>query len=78
MRKDHMGEEPPRPEDTETPSHQRAEFNDRLAGGDPTAPGAPNEPGGIAFNQSSRPGADDELDLSDDNKRVPGERHPAG
>lgn len=40
------------PRDMPSPSHDRAEFNDPLPGGDPTAPGAPHEPGGEAFRQS--------------------------
>lgn len=39
--------------DTESPSHQRPPFADPLAGRvDPTAPGAPHEPGGEDYNQS--------------------------
>ena len=41
--------------DTESPTHQRAPFNDPLREGlDPTAPGAPHEPGGEAERQSER------------------------
>lgn len=39
--------------DIATPSHQRPPFADPLPGGmDPTAPGAPHEPGGDAMRQS--------------------------
>lgn len=38
--------------DVASPSHQRPPFNDPLPGGDPTAPGAPHEPGGDALRQS--------------------------
>jgi hypothetical protein len=37
--------------DTESPSHQRAPFSDPVPG-DPTAPGAPHEPGGVDYRQS--------------------------
>ena len=41
--------------DTSSPSHDRAPFNDPLRDGlDPTAPGAPHEPGGEAERQSER------------------------
>lgn len=39
--------------DVASPSHQRPPFADPLPGGiDPTAPGAPHEPGGEALRQS--------------------------
>lgn len=39
--------------DSASPSHQRPPFADPLPGGiDPTAPGAPHEPGGEALRQS--------------------------
>lgn len=42
--------------DIASPSHQRPPFSDPLPGGvDPTAPGAPHEPGGEALRQSSEP-----------------------
>jgi len=42
-----------RDRDTASPSHQRPPFADPLPGGlDPTAPGAPHEPGGEATRQS--------------------------
>ena len=45
--------------DVASPSHQRPPFADPLAGGiDPTAPGAPHEPGGEATNQSQGRNAD--------------------
>lgn len=46
--------------DTESATHQRAPFSDPLADGmDPTAPGAPHEPGGVDYAQSEpRSGAD--------------------
>lgn len=41
--------------DIESPTHQRAPFNDPLRDGlDPTSPGAPHEPGGEAQRQSQR------------------------
>jgi len=44
-----------RKRDTASDTHQRAPFNDPLRGGmDPTAPGAPHEPGGEASRQSER------------------------
>ena len=39
------------PRDTESPSHQRAPFSDPIPG-DPTARGAPHEPGGVDYHQS--------------------------
>ena len=39
--------------DKASDSHQRAPYSDPLAGNlDPTAPGAPHEPGGTDYNQS--------------------------
>lgn len=39
--------------DTESPSHDRPSYSDPLpGGGDPTAPGAPHEPGGEDYRQS--------------------------
>ena len=67
--------------DTESPQHRRATFNDPLPGGmDPTAPGAPHEPGGDAFRQSQSntndvPGAD-RLD-SEEHVERPGKREDA-
>jgi hypothetical protein len=40
------------PRDTESRSHQRPPYSDPLPTGDPTAPGAPHEPGGVDFHQS--------------------------
>ena len=64
---------PSNAQDTETPSHQRADFNDPLPGGDPTAPGAPHEAGGEAFNQStsSNPTTSKSLRVDDDQKGRP-------
>ena len=43
----------PHERDTASPSHQRPPFSDPLPGGkDPTAPGAPHEPGGADYRQS--------------------------
>ena len=60
--------------DTETPSHQRADFNDPLPGGDPTAPGAPHEPGGEGFTQAPNASTSDSLDVGDGQKGEPGKR----
>ena len=60
--------------DTETPSHQRADFNDPLPGGDPTAPGAPHEPGGEVFTQAHNPTTSDSLGFGDQQKAEPRER----
>jgi hypothetical protein len=65
---------PGHPRDTETPSHQRADFNDPLPSGDPTAPGAPHEPGGEAFTQAPNPSTSDALDVGDWQKSRPGKR----
>jgi hypothetical protein len=49
-----------RDRDTESPTHQRPSFSDPLAGGiDPTAPGAPHEPGGTDYHQSQERSAVD-------------------
>lgn len=60
--------------DTETPSHQRASFNDPLPGGDPTAPGAPHEPGGEGFTQKPNPSTSKALSQGDGQKGTPGKR----
>jgi hypothetical protein len=65
---------PGEPRDTETPSHQRADFNDPIPGGDPTAPGAPHEPGGEAFTQKPNPTTSDSLHWGDWEKGTPGPR----
>lgn len=65
---------PGEPRDTETPSHQRADFNDPLPGGDPTAPGAPHEPGGEAFTQKPNPATSEALRWDDWEKGSPGPR----
>jgi hypothetical protein len=64
---------PGSPRDTETPSHQRASYNDPLPGGDPTAPGSPQEPGGEAFTQAPNPDTSDALPF-DVAKGYPGPR----
>jgi hypothetical protein len=79
MKDDQTGAErrdaiPGHPRDTETPSHQRADYNDPLPGGDPTAPGAPHEPGGEAFTQAPNPSTSDALDVGDWQKSRPGKR----
>jgi hypothetical protein len=63
-------------EDGPTPSHQRADFNDPLPAGDPTAPGAPHEPGGDAFRQSttSSPGTSHALEIGDRQKGRPADK----
>jgi len=63
--------------DTESSSHQRADYNDPLVGGDPTAPGAPHEPGGEAFRQSSHRSTGKAADAADGEKGTPGPRHEA-
>jgi len=68
---------PGAPRDTETPSHQRADFNDPLPGGDPTAPGAPHEPGGEGFTQAKNPSTSKALDVGDWEKGTPGPRGEA-
>jgi hypothetical protein len=75
---DNRGAVPGEPRDTETPSHQRASYNDPLPGGDPTAPGAPNEPGGEAFTHVPNPSTSKALDVDDHEKGIPGSRHDAG
>lgn len=65
---------PGEPRDTETPSHQRASFNDPLPGGDPTAPGAPHEPGGEGFTQKPNPSTSDALSQGNGDKGFPGKR----
>ena len=65
---------PGAPEDTETKSHQRADFNDPLPGGDPTAPGAPHEPGGEGFTQAPNPSTSEALRWDDWQKGKPGAR----
>ena len=60
--------------DSETPSHQRASFNDPLPGGDPTAPGAPHEPGGEGFTQTPNASTSDALRQGNGNKGMPGKR----
>jgi hypothetical protein len=65
---------PGAPRDTETPSHQRASFNDPLPGGDPTAPGAPHEPGGEAVTQQPNPSTSNALSQGNGDKGTPGKR----
>lgn len=65
---DDRGAVPGNARDTETASHQRADFNDPLPGGDPTAPGAPHEPGGEAFTQSRNATTSDPLPSHDDQR----------
>jgi hypothetical protein len=60
--------------DIATPSHQRASFNDPLPGGDPTAPGAPHEPGGEGFTQKPNPSTSNALSQGDGDKGTPGKR----
>ena len=60
--------------DSETASHQRASFNDPLPGGDPTAPGAPHEPGGEGFTQAPNASTSKAIRPGSDNKGSPGER----
>jgi hypothetical protein len=80
MKADQIGGEnrsavPGHPRDTETPSHQRADFNDPLPGGDPTAPGAPHEPGGEGFTQAPNATTSDALEFGDQQKGEPGRRN---
>ena len=60
--------------DTESPSHQRPPYADPVPG-DPTAPGAPHEPGGMDFNQSStdttRPDSADRPDAEERARSAP-------
>ena len=65
---------PGAPEDTETKSHQRADYNDPLPGGDPTAPGAPHEPGGEGFTQAPNADTSNALRVDDGQKGTPGPR----
>lgn len=60
--------------DIATPSHQRASFNDPLPGGDPTAPGAPHEPGGEGFTQKPNASASQALSQGNGDKGTPGKR----
>ena len=60
--------------DIATPSHQRASFNDPLPGGDPTAPGAPHEPGGEGFTQEPNATTSKALSQGNGDKGTPGKR----
>ena len=60
--------------DIATPSHQRASFNDPLPGGDPTAPGAPHEPGGEGFTQKPNPTTSQAVSQGNGDKGTPGKR----
>jgi hypothetical protein len=60
--------------DIATPSHQRASFNDPLPGGDPTAPGAPHEPGGEGFTQKANDTTSNALSQGNGDKGTPGKR----
>ena len=60
--------------DIATPSHQRASFNDPLPGGDPTAPGAPHEPGGEGFTQKPNAMTSSALSQGNGDKGTPGKR----
>jgi hypothetical protein len=66
---------PSNAQDSATPSHQRAAFNDPLPGGDPTAPGAPHEAGGEALTQSTsiNPKTSKSLRVDDEQKGRPAE-----
>jgi hypothetical protein len=68
---------PGAPEDTETRSHQRASFSDPLPGGDPTAPGSPEEPGGETYTQAPNPNTSKALKIDDSQKGIPGVRESA-